>query len=780
MSARNAVLSLAIAVSLSAAAASTETAASADLEARFAPEPDVGSSDAPDPALIGELRGLVRSTDGDGPLAPVAGANVFWLGTTIGTITDAGGAFVIRRVTGHNRLAVRHAAFLADTLLVTDESALDVILLPSEREVEEVSILGQRTTTTIDYLSPESKIRMGEQELAKAACCNLSESFETNPSIDVTFTDAITGTRQIEMLGLSGIYAQTTLENLPYIRGLTSNVGLTFIPGSWIEAINVSKGIGSVVNGYESITGQIDVDLRKPENEEEPRLLANAFGNQDARLEGNLGFRQPLGEHWSSMTLLHASSQRTEVDENGDGFLDVPRFSGVNLAQRFNFSSHENWEGQVAVQYVGDRREGGTRQLSEPPQADQAFIYTNRGEFVRVSGKTGYVFPDDRTKSFGLQWSLGRYRNNSVYGPRVYDATEKTGYVNLIYQSDFGDPVHRYRTGLSYLYDAYDERFDLQDFERIERVPGAFFEYTLSPSEAWTVVGGLRADHHNAYGTFLSPRLHVRYSPDEDWVFRAVAGRGSRTANIFAENATVFASTRSVSIIPTNNYGYGLDQESAWNLGFNATRYFMIDYRPATIAVDVHRTIFERQVVADLDSYPGEVRFYAVEGGSSATSAQIELNMQALEGLETRLAYRFLDVRQTLNGVRLQKPLSAQHRALVNLAYALEGDEEGNRRTGFDLTVQWFGPKRIPNTSTNPPEFRARQWSPSFATVNAQVSMMFAAGLEVYLGAENLFNFRQNDPIIDPANPTSPYFDASLVWGPIAGRMVYAGVRYRL
>jgi outer membrane receptor protein involved in Fe transport len=285
---------------------------------------------------------------------------------------------------------------------------------------------------------------------------------------------------------------------------------------------------------------------------------------------------------------------------------------------------------------------------------------------------------------------------------------------------------------------------------------------------------------HNAYGSFVSPRLHVRYAPDEDWVFRAVAGRGYRTANIFAENATVFASTRTVVITPTNNFGYGLTQESAWNIGFNATRYFMVEYRPATIAVDVHRTMFDRQVAADLDSHPGEVHFYGIEHGSYATSAQIELNVQAIERLDTRVAYRFLDVRQTLQGVQLQKALSSQHRALVNVGYALAQDEEGSQRTAFDVTVQWFGPKRIPNTSTNPAEFRAREWSPSFATVNAQISRGFAPGLEAYLGGENLFNFKQDDPIIDPGNPTSPYFDASLIWGPVAGRMVYAGVRYSL
>ena len=726
------------------------------------------------------VRGTVRSREAGGSVSPVAGANVLWLGTTLGTATDTSGTFVLRRATEHVRLVVRHAAFVPETLNVNGRPILEVFLRPSEHEVDEVQVVGKRPGTSIDYLSPESRVRISEKELTKAACCNLSESFETNPSIDVTFTDAITGTRQIEMLGLSGIYTQTTLENLPYIRGLTSNVGLTFVPGTWIKAINVSKGIGSVANGYESITGQIDVDLRQPQQEDEPRVLLNAFGNQDLRFEGNLNIRQPLGEHWSSMTMLHASSQRSEVDDNGDGFLDMPRFTSVNLAQRWNFSTHEDWEGQFAIQYVGDRKDGGTRQISSPPQPEQEFRFTTRADYLRVSGKTGYVFPDSPTRSFGIQWSLGRYRNSSAYGPRSYDGTERTGYVNMIYQSDIGSAIHRFRTGLSFLFDEYDERFDHQEYSRTERVPGAFFEYTFAPSEILSIVGGIRVDHHNAYGSFMAPRLHVRYSPDEDWVVRAVAGRGYRTANIFAENATVFASNRSVTITPTTAFGYGLEQEAAWNFGLNFTHYFLIDYRTATVAVDVYRTLFDRQVAADLDSYPQEVRFSSITNGSYANSIQAELNMQPLEGLDVRAAYRFLDVRQMLNGVQLQRALSAQHRALLNLGYAVGGTEDNDHRTTFDFTVQWFGPKRLPNTSTNPPELRARVWSPAFATANAQVSQTFFQGLELYVGGENIFNFRQDDPIIDPGNPTSRFFDASLVWGPISGRMVYAGVRYRM
>jgi outer membrane receptor for ferrienterochelin and colicin len=330
------------------------------------------------------------------------------------------------------------------------------------------------------------------------------------------------------------------------------------------------------------------------------------------------------------------------------------------------------------------------------------------------------------------------------------------------------------------MFDGFAERFVNDHFNRIERVPGVFLEYTYSPLDELTVMAGVRADHHNAYGTMITPRFHLRYSFTEDWVARVVGGRGFRTANIFTENATAFASNRAVVVVRDGGFGYGLSQESAWNAGFNLTHYFLVDYREATIALDVYRTVFQHQVIADMDSDPREVRFHSVANGSTANSIQLELNIQPLERLETRVAYRYLDVRQRISGTWLQKPLSAQHRALVNVQYSTPVEQPGDPHATMDLTVQWFGPKRIPSTAANPDGVRARQRSPEFATVNAQVSQSFAFGFEIYVGGENLLGFRQDDPILDSRDPASPYFDASLVWGPVSGRMVYAGLRYRL
>jgi outer membrane receptor protein involved in Fe transport len=478
------------------------------------------------------------------------------------------------------------------------------------------------------------------------------------------------------------------------------------------------------------------------------------------------------------MTLAHASGQQTEVDDNGDGYLDMPRFNFMNLVQRLTFHDPAGWEGQVAVQYLAEGKRGGT--LEDATATSPAYRYVSSGEMLRAHGKTGHVFADTGYQSIGLQWSVTRYQNSSTFGTRMYDGDQRTAYVNLMYQSLLWNESHSFRTGANFLLDQIDESFEGIAYARTERVPGTFFEYTFKPDEVFTLVAGIRADWHNVYGIMATPRLHVRYAPSEDWVIRALAGRGFRTASIFAENAAAFASARQTVILSTGEYAYGLPRESAWNMGLNLTHYFHLDDREASLGVDIHRTVFDTQVVADLDHSPQEVRFIGISDGSYANSFQAELNLQPFEGLEARVAYRFLDVRQNIGGTWRDRPFVARHRALFVASYAFDKDEDESARTILDATVQWFGKKRIPDTSPNPDGLRARSVSPDFATMNAQISRKILPGMDLYLGVENLFGFRQDDPVLDGAHPQGPYFDASLIWGPVSGRMVYAGLRYRL
>lgn len=719
------------------------------------------------------LSGTVFEKNDSGKLLTLVGVNVFWLDTQVGTTSDINGIFKIPFTETSNKLVLTLLGYAPDTLVINSEEAIKVVLKQKDIQLSDINVVEKKNSTFQDYVSIENRTVITTGELKKAACCTLSESFETNPSIDVSFTDAITGARHIEMLGLSGIYTQSTLEALPYIRGLMSNVGLTFIPGPWVKSINVAKGIGSVVNGFESITGQIDVDLQKPFANDEKPLFINLYGDYDKRFEGNLNYRFQINDQISLVTLFHASTRKNKFDMNMDHFTDMPVFSIFNLMQRWHFNFENGWESQLGFQYVKDSKEGGTIN-------DNSYKYTTNSEQMYVYGKHGYLFPEDEFKSFGIQWSFNSYKNSSRFGIRNYSGNQKTGYINFIYQSTLGSKDHKFRTGFSFLFDQYNETFLTKAYDRIDKIPGGFFEYTFNNDEIFSAVVGIRGDYHNQFGFMLTPRLHIRYTPSEDLVIRAALGSGFRESNIFSEHSALFASSRDLIINSSTNFGYGLQLEKAWNYGINITHYFYYDYREATISVDLYRTDFRNYTQADLDSNPQAIIFSSIANGSFSNSAQIELNMSPLEGLQTRVAYRFLDVKNKLENVWLERALSSKHRALINLAYATEKEELTDPQMLYDFTFTWFGSKRIPSTSSNPVGFQSIQQSPSFVLMNMQITRTFSQGFEIYLGIENLLDYRQQNLIIDPMNPTGKYFDASLIWGPVNGRMVYSGLRYRM
>ena len=727
----------------------------------------------------GSLSGTVTEIDENGNSKPLVGANVIWQGTTIGTSTDNEGNFEIKRTSKTDLLIVSYIGYISDTLKISNQQNIDLTLRTSSKQLDDIAIVERQYKSYSDYFSEENKLVITESELQKAACCTLAESFETNPSIDVSFTDAITGVRQIEMLGLRGIYTQTTMESLPYIRGLMSNTGLTFVPGTWIDAINVSKGIGSVANGFESITGQIDIGLRKPFDLAEPKGgLLNLYANNDQRFEGNLNYRTNLGEDIYSVTLLHGSTRKYKFDANNDTFMDMPTAETVNLMQRFQYLSDNGWSSQLGFQFVNDEKIGGTINSNNNRQSN--YNYSSSDRLFSMFAKTGYVFPDELGKSIGIQLSYGDYRNTSSYGINDYEGNEKSLFLNLLYQTSFINEYHTVKTGVSYLYDEFDELYINQSFDRIERVPGAFFEYTYKQTEEFSAVLGLRYDNHNYFGSQFTPRVHLRYSPDSDWIFRGTAGRGFRSSNIFTEYSSKLASSRNLIINRVNNFGYGLNKESAWNYGLNITHYFMYNYNDATLTLDFYRTTFESVNIANLDSNPRQIIFQSIDNGAYSNSFQAELNFVPIDLLETRLAYRFIDVQQKIGSQWIQKPLVAKHRALINFGYSTEKENEDDSQMLYDLTVQWFGPKRIPSTASNPSEFQLQNESPDFVIVNAQVTRSFDSLFDLYIGVENLLDFRQDNPIIDSENPYGNYFDASLIWGPINGRMVYTGLRWKI
>ncbi|MEO6133542.1 MAG: TonB-dependent receptor [Ginsengibacter sp.] len=615
---------------------------------------------------------------------------------------------------------------------------------------------------------------MNSKDLLKAACCNLSESFETNPSVDVSYSDAVTGSKQIQLLGLSGNYSQLTIENLPGPRGLATALGLNSIAGPWIESIQLSKGTGSVVNGYESIAGQINVELKKPENSE--KLYLNGYVNSMGSTDFNLNLATALNSKWSTSLLLHNNFLLNKVDENKDGFRDLPTgnlFSGIN---RWNYNDGKGVMIQFGVKALLDDKVGGEIGFSPESKGSSSEyglgIKTNRFEGF---AKIGYIFPAKKYQSVGLQLSYFDHQQDSYFGLIKYNADQRNFYSNLIYQSIIGNSDHKFRTGLSLTADDYYEFYKNQSYARREYVPGAFFEYTYTMSSRFSAVAGLRADHNSLYGWFATPRFNVRYEPFDGTVVRLSAGRGQRTANIFAENMGALVSARAVNIIsPNTDKAYGLSPEVAWNKGISVDQKIKLFERDAMLSVDFFRNDFTNQVVVDMEN-PREINFYNLKGKSFSNSFQTEFNFIPVEKLEVRLAYRWFDVKTTFGSKLLSKPFMASNRAFANFGYEVEGWK-------FDYTINFVGSKRIPSTSANPTEYQMPEKSPSYISMNAQVSKSLGKNknFELYAGGENLTNYFQKTTILAADQPFGNYFDASMIWGPVSGRLLYAGFRFKI
>ncbi|MBB1284085.1 TonB-dependent receptor [Flavisolibacter sp. BT320] len=726
--------------------------------------------------LPAEVYGTVSERDKDGQLKPLQGASVVWLGTGMGTSTDSTGSFRLNRKSEQQKLVISYVGLQTDTVTVNHKGEVQAVL-SSGKNLQAIRVsAGGRPSVFVSSYEPVRKIIISQKELQKAACCNLSESFETNPSVDVSFNDAVTGSKQIQLLGLSGNYTQLTVENMPGPRGLATAQGLNFIPGTWIESIQLVKGTGSVANGFESMAGQINVELKKPQTSE--RLYANAYVNDFGKTDLNLNLSQKVGQKWGTTLLLHnAFLNNSSIDFNGDGFRDLPTGNLFSAVNRWQFTNNKGLTAHMGVKFLDDRKTGGQTIFNPTRHKFSTDVYglqidTRRAE---AFGKIGYVFPEKLHKSIGLQVSAFRHEQDSYFGLTTYDGEQKNLYSNLIYQSHIGSDRHRFRTGISLVYDQYREAFNTQDFQRNEAVSGGFFEYTFSPSTTFNLVAGVREDYNSLYGWFTTPRLHVRYQPFTGTVIRGSVGRGQRTANIFAENNSVLVSSRSVNILTsTTGKAYGLNPEVAWNKGVSVDQKLRLFNRAATISAEFFRNDFSDQVVVDMED-PSEVRFYNLQGDSYANSFQSEVSFEPLRKLTLRLAYRYFDVKTTYGNQLLQRPFTAKHRGFANLAYEISNWK-------FDYTLSANGRKRLPSTTDLPETYKRDAYAPAYTVMNAQISKTLGKNknIDLYIGGENLTNFFQKDVITAAEQPFSKYFDASQVWGPVNGRMLYGGFRFTL
>ena len=725
-----------------------------------------------------KLTGMIMDKNNPKDNLGVFGANVYWLNTSIGATTNEKGWFTIPYNKSYKKLVVSYVGYKTDTLNISDLEPIHHFIT-LENELEEVTLKSKKKATQRSFIQTKNVFTVNSEELLKAACCNLAESFETNPSIDVNFSDALTGTRQIQMLGLKSPYLLITQENIPSIRGAGQVFGLTFTPGTWVESIQITKGAGSVINGYESISGQINAELVKPLTDN--RIFLNAYGSLGGRYELNSHLNHKISDKWQTGIYIHGNYRNKKFDRNKDGFLDNPLISQVNVMNRWQYlDAEKGWVSFINVRFMDDSKQTGQNNFDPLIDKGSSEIWGGEIDTKRFDSslKLGYVFPQLPFQSFGFQFSYSNHDQDSYFGLKTYNIQHQSIYSNLLFNSIIGDTRNKFTTGLNFTYDAYNEFVNLINFSRNENSFGGFFEYAYDNSDNFSFTSGLRIDTHNLLGTYITPRLHIRYVPWEKGVLRASIGQGRKSANVFAENQQLFASSREIDIQSSGGKIYGLDPEVAWNYGVSYLQGFNLFNRKGDITFDYYRTHFQNQVVVDWEN-PQRISFYNLDGESYANSFQTEINYFINDNLNLRLAYKYFDIQTDYTSGKLSKPLTPNHRLFANISYETK-KIDNIKQWKFDLTYNFIGEQRLPDTSINPLEYQFEEYSNSYSLLNTQITKVFTEKFEMYFGVENLTDLKQKNPILASDDPFGDSFDSTIIYAPIFGRMLYSGLRFKI
>ena len=670
-------------------------------------------------------------------------------------------------------------------LTVRSQTAEDSIAV---NDLNEITVSGFRPGTVISSSSLFKTETITHAGLTKMACCALSESFENSASANVAYSDAISGARQIQLLGLAGFYVQTLAENVPVLRGLASTYGWSHVPAPWLESIQISKGTSSVVNGYESVSGQINLEFKKPHLSE--TLYADYYVDELLHLESNITSSLQISDKLWTGLLLHGSSTLHPQDEslsaihdrNNDQFLDMPKMQNINAYNRWFYLDEERGiQSRIGIRFLYETRDAGQDSTCHDaaagiPLYESPIVNKN----IQVYNKTG-ISTGKTGGSLGIISSFTLHDLHSAFGMKTFNGRQTSWYASVLYASGQNGGGHRYTAGASFSYDRYGTEFldslefnqtPLTRFNRTEAVPGAFAEYTFSGVEKLTLVAGIRADCNSRYGWLFTPRANVKYDCNDYLILRVSGGRGFHSPGVIAENTGLLASSRKFDLSQID----ALDMERAWNFGASAQVYVPLwDEGRATLSLEYFHTRFQNQAVADMERNRNAVYFYNLDGRSSADAWQTDLSLTVFRGFDVFAAFRYSSNRLTYteNGQRYEKekPLVSSFKGLVNLSYAT-----ALKRWVFDVTAQLNGPARLPAMNG----YRSQdRYSPSFPVYFAQVTKN-SKRFDLYLGVENLSDYRQENPVVGWENPFQRDFDASMIWGPLAGRKIYLGFRLRL
>jgi outer membrane receptor for ferrienterochelin and colicins len=708
---------------------------------------------------------------------PITGASVYWLDTTIGTTTGDKGEFKItlQNIT-QKKLIVSFVGYNPDTINITNQTYITV-KLEETQTLDEITVTGERPGTYISRINPIKTEIITQTELTKAACCDLAGCFDSEGSVESTTTNVVTNAKELRILGLSGVYNQVLIDGMPLIQGLSYTYGISSIPGTLVNRINVAKGTNSVLQGFEGISGQINVELKEPGNSE--KLLLNLYVNSFMEKQFNVNYSRGF-KKWSTLIAAHTTQPANRFDRDKDTFLDLPLLTRYSFFNKWKYGKEDSWglHSLIGIRYTNEQRTGGQTafNISSDEGTTNSYGQTLKYSQPEIYTKTGYRF--NSTESIVFSSSAFYQKQNSFFGTTLYKAEQTNFYANLQYELKWSKK-HLLKTGFSYRYQNLGENISFTKntlnrtyagrYLKNEKISGIFAENIFNwKGDKIVLITGLRLDNHNTFGLFLTPRALLKYEFANNTTARISAGTGYRTINLFSENINLLASSRDIIITGQ------LKPETAFNSGINLTHQKYWKNITATFGLDFYRTQFTNQIFPDYDADPTKALIGNFTGTSISNSFQAETNFNFYSVFEIKISYNYLDVYQIIDGGKYILPFNPRHKIVSALSY-----KPKSKKWHFDMNAHWYGEQMLANTTTNPTEYQTPEKSKPYTLVNAQFTKSWKR-LEVYSGCENLFDFRQLKPIISWQDPFSPYFDTSNVWGPTRGREFYFGLRFKI
>lgn len=708
---------------------------------------------------------------------PLQGVVIVFLESKKGTTSEADGSFLISRSTGEDHLIISYTGYQSDTIELQPNQNEISLQLSEGVALSEVSIISQGRAHSFSLLQPHNIESIQSVDFRKAACCSLAESFQSGNTVDLAYNNAVVGNREIQMLGLQGIYTQQLIENRPVFTGLMSSFGYDFIPGTWLDQINIQKGASSTLHGAQSMTGAINAALKKPDKDD--RFFANGYLDYHGRAEANLHLNRSWSTEDHSGIYLHASRHAGFRDHNHDGFYDDAQNTLLNGMMRNIFYGHQ-WEGQFNLQALYNTRTGGQTKDANP------YLFNQVIRHVNLSGNLGYVGFRNQAQNTGSIYDFSHSTINSNFGLNKLEGFENHFLVQLIYSHSFADDRHSLTIGPAINFNQAEEvstvgKFPTRKFSYREMTPGMIGEYNIrwgttdcADVSRFVLSTSQRLDYIKNKKLFWSPRASMKYQLNDFWTARLSVGRGFRFNRIVTDNLSLLATNREWVIDSIPEY------ESSWNYGFNIVGKPTLLHRETEFNLDAYVTQFDNQLVVDLDQTYGRtipaVTLFALNGISRAISISSSFKMVITQWLSLKTGIRWQDNRQQLISEVRQQVFIPQWRGLLSADFNLL-----HQKLEWNITSHAVGKSRLPDKRDFPHDLihEHDKYSKPFLTIQSQATYHFAKW-DIYAGCENMTNYTQHQAIIDAGRPDSPYFSANELYAPINGIKPYIGFRFRL